>query len=439
MSSAYVWTCPQCGRSVPRRLADCRCGFHQDVVPEPPPAVAAPVPPVAPPAVETRRNNTVLIAAALVGVAIVASAGMVSLVWLKSRTTPVVALAPAGASQPEASTAPEAQPLAEFAEILKVADKAPAPPSIEELVTQSLPAVVKVETQDGSGSAFFVSKDLLVSNAHVVGRSTSVILRLRNGITRPATVERVNDVVDLAILKAQIVDHDQIFLSLGVPADVQVGNEVIAIGSPLGLQNTVTRGIVSGTRDVVDPYMNTRVSLIQTDAAINPGNSGGPLIDRRGHVIGVNTLKLGGRAEAIGFAVSIHYARPLLGPEFKVKSDDQQRRENAQRSYDDSIRRLAVFADNYEEKWKNFRSLCFAGEKLEEPPVHEWFVLAGGDQSLVKDAPICRSWKPVFYTVSKSVREGLAEFAKKAADAGVPPEKMLQIRRQYNMVYPAWE
>ena len=431
MSSVHSWTCPQCGRIVPRRVADCRCGYHQEA-----PAVAAAPPAPAPAPASAQKNNTIIIAAAFVAVAIIAAAGLVSVSWLKAQPA---ASAPVAATATPAPAPVAAEPLPDLAAFLKVSDKEPATASIEELVTQSLPAVVKVETEDGSGSAFFVSKDLLLSNAHVVRDAKTVIIRLKNGITRPATVERVNAVVDLAVLKAQIVDHDQIFLQLGTPSDVNIGNEVIAIGSPLGLQNTVTRGIVSSTRDIVDPYMNTRVQLLQTDAAINPGNSGGPLIDRRGRVIGVNTLKLGGRAEAIGFAVSIHYARSLLGPEFKLKTDEQQKRESALRSYDYSVRRLAIFADNYEARWKDFRSTCFAGEKPEDPPVHEWFVLAGGDQSLVKILPMCTSWKPVFYSISKEVRDALGEYAKKAAEAGVEAEKMLAIRRQYNMVYPDWE
>ena len=439
MSNAFTWTCPQCGRSVPRKVADCRCGFHQDVLPEPPVA-AAPVPPPVPAAVpEARRNNTVLIAAALVAVAIVASAGIVSFAWLTGKSAPAAA-APAPAAAPvTTAAAPPAEVMPTLDNFDKVSDKEAPLPSMEELVKQTLPAVVKVETHDGAGSGFFVSKELLVTNAHVVGNAASVVIRLRGGITRPATVEDVNQVTDLAVLKAQIVDHDQVFLPLGNPAEVQTGAEVIAIGSPLGLQNTVTRGIVSGHRNVTDPYMNTSVTLFQTDAAINPGNSGGPLIDRRGRVIGVNTLKLGGRAEAIGFAVSVHYARSILGPAFKMKTDEQQKRESALRKYDYSVRRLAIFADNYEPKWKEFRSTCFAGPKPEDVPPHEWFVLASGDQGLVEKRPMCTSWGPVFFSVSKQVREGLERYAVAAAEAGVEPEKMRAIRRQYNMFYPPWE
>src|SRR4029453_12487322 len=94
--------------------------------------------------------------------------------------------------------------------------------------------------------------------------------------------------MDLAVLKLDIADFDQVILPLADPNEVTIGADVVAIGSPLGFANTVTRGIVSGKRT------RNNIDLVQTDAAINPGNSGGPLLDRWGRVLGVNTMKLGG-------------------------------------------------------------------------------------------------------------------------------------------------
>lgn len=180
------------------------------------------------------------------------------------------------------------------------------PLTIEEIVTRTIPAVVTVETRRGHGSGFFVAPDTLLTNAHVVHDYSTVVLRPGGGSPVFARVVIAARDVDLAVLRLDRAAERQVWLPLGSPSDVQLGAEVIAIGSPLGLQNTVTRGIVSGIRTVKD------VNVLQTDAAINPGNSGGPLIDRYGRVIGVTTLKLGGSAEAIGFAVSIQYARVLL-------------------------------------------------------------------------------------------------------------------------------
>ena len=177
---------------------------------------------------------------------------------------------------------------------------------IEEIVTRTIPAVVTVDTRRGHGSGFFVAPDTLLTNAHVVHDYSTVVLRPSGGSPVFARVVTAARDVDLAVLRLDRAPERQVWLPLGSPSDVQLGAEVIAIGSPLGLQNTVTRGIVSGIRTVKD------VNVLQTDAAINPGSSGGPLIDRYGRVIGVTTLKLGGSAEAIGFAVSIQYARVLL-------------------------------------------------------------------------------------------------------------------------------
>jgi serine protease Do len=89
---------------------------------------------------------------------------------------------------------------------------------------------------------------------------------------------------------------------------VEVGQDVIAIGSPLGLEGTVTRGIVSGLRSL------GKIPLVQIDAAINPGNSGGPLLDASGQVIGVNTLKLRpSTAESLGFAIGVDHVKALFG------------------------------------------------------------------------------------------------------------------------------
>src|SRR5262249_28205020 len=100
---------------------------------------------------------------------------------------------------------------------------------------------------------------------------------------------------------------DQPTLAMGSSARARAGREVLALGSPLGLQNTVTRGIVSAVRQVGG------LTLVQTDAAINPGNSGGPLIDRRGQVVGITTLGMRSAvAQGLSFAIAIDHARLLL-------------------------------------------------------------------------------------------------------------------------------
>ena len=178
--------------------------------------------------------------------------------------------------------------------------------STEEVVTRAMPAVVSVETSDGVGSGFFVAPDTVVTNYRVVNANTAVLLR-RGDFTRTAKVEKASPELDLAILRPDVVEWDQIVLSLVPSADVHIGSDVVAIGSALSSVNNVTNAVVSGLSE------RNGVRLIQIDADINSANRGGPLLDRYGRVVGVNTVKLVVGSEGKAFAVSIDYARRMLG------------------------------------------------------------------------------------------------------------------------------
>lgn len=304
MAEQFVWMCPQCGRAVPKRLALCRCG-HARASHAEEPAPPEPAPSVAPAA--TVRTNPVLVAFAA-GMSVAIAGTVAGVLLLSARASqrdgqPVRVATPSRTARVSEAPFPFGAPAREP---LEAPSTPGAPLTIEEIVTRTIPAVVTVETRRGHGSGFFVSPDTLLTNAHVVHDFSTVVLRPGGGDPVFARVLTSARDVDLAVLRLDRPAPGQVWLPLGSPPGVQLGAEVIAIGSPLGLQNTVTRGIVSGMRTV------RNVKLLQTDAAINPGNSGGPLIDRYGRVIGVTTLKLGGSAEAIGFAVSIEYARVLL-------------------------------------------------------------------------------------------------------------------------------
>jgi putative serine protease PepD len=173
---------------------------------------------------------------------------------------------------------------------------APLSRSIEEIVTMAEPAVALVEAAAGRGTGFFIGPDSLLTNVHVIEGSSFVKVKLTDGTVLGGRVDRTLPNVDLALLKTDRPHPQRYALQLGSIDNVRQGQEVVAIGAPLGLQSTVTRGIVSAIRNMGG------VILIQTDAAINPGNSGGPLIDRSGRVIGVNTLRMGGQAQSLGFA-----------------------------------------------------------------------------------------------------------------------------------------
>jgi len=165
---------------------------------------------------------------------------------------------------------------------------------------------VSLTTDAGQGSGFFVDDNLIVTNYHVVGDSVSIEVKLYDGETLQASVTRFSEDHDLALIRLNRRLHDHPTLELAPVEGVKVGQEVFAVGSPMGvLESSVTRGIVSAIRP-----MET-VTLVQTDAAINPGNSGGPLINRQGRVIGIATMKIAD-GDNLGFAVAADHATALM-------------------------------------------------------------------------------------------------------------------------------
>ena len=176
---------------------------------------------------------------------------------------------------------------------------------------------IEIETEDavfggGAGTGFIISPDgQVVTNAHVVEDAVTIKVMLFDGTVKSAELVQKDPSRDLAVLK---IEGDNLPAArLGNSADVEVGDEVLAIGNALGLGDTptVTTGIVSALDRQLLLGGNRLTNLIQTDAAINPGNSGGPLVNANGEVIGVNTA-IAGNAEGIGFAISIDHARPVI-------------------------------------------------------------------------------------------------------------------------------
>ena len=165
-----------------------------------------------------------------------------------------------------------------------------------------------------SGSGFVAcAEGWVVTNAHVVAgfRSHPVEIRFGDGTVRAARVLAFDQGRDLSVLEP-VGGAPVPPLSLAGPDDVRVGQTVLAYGSPFGLDGTLTQGIVSARRSL--PGVSRVENLIQTDAPINPGNSGGPLVNSRGHVIGVNTAILSrtGGSQGIGFAVPVGEVRALI-------------------------------------------------------------------------------------------------------------------------------
>ena len=165
----------------------------------------------------------------------------------------------------------------------------------------------RFETVVGSGVVIEPSGQVL-TNAHVVDGAASLSVTLDSGTRVPARVLGLDPVLDVALLRLEVASPLPA-AKLGDSAALRVGAEVVAIGNPIGLEQTMTRGIVSGLNRVL-PGISEQ-PMIQTDAPINPGNSGGPLVDRCGTVIGINTF-ISEDAQAIGFAVPINAAKAIL-------------------------------------------------------------------------------------------------------------------------------
>jgi S1-C subfamily serine protease len=193
------------------------------------------------------------------------------------------------------------------------------PPNNEplaDMVARLLPSVVQIEAGGAVGSGFVAADGgLILTASHVVGQSDTVTLRLQDGTSVSGAVVAVDKSIDTAVIRAdQSAAGNLKPLALGALADVQVGEMTIAIGSPFGLSQTVTTGIVSALGRTVPTPMGELHDLIQTDAAINSGNSGGPLIDGEGRAIGINTAiaSASGGSDGVGFAVPIDQARQIL-------------------------------------------------------------------------------------------------------------------------------
>ncbi len=187
-----------------------------------------------------------------------------------------------------------------------VATAGAAGEGIPAVVERVAPSVVTVLTKSGLGSGVVWSSDgIVVTDNHVVAGSTTLDVAFADGRHSPARVQATDPVTDLAILKVDRTGLPAATFQKGLP---RVGELAIALGSPLGFENTVTAGIVSGLQRAI-PGSGTQtqslVDLIQTDAAISPGNSGGALVNAKGEVIGINEAYLppSTGAVSIGFAI----------------------------------------------------------------------------------------------------------------------------------------
>jgi Do/DeqQ family serine protease len=184
-------------------------------------------------------------------------------------------------------------------------------PFFRQFFGSEVPLPPSSRVQQGTGSGFIIqSSGLILTNAHVVDGVSTVKVTLKDGRELQGRVLGADTVTDVAVVKIEASNLPTVIL--GNSEGLRPGEWAIAIGNPLGLDNTVTVGIISATgrssSQVGVP--DKRVGFIQTDAAINPGNSGGPLLNQRGEVIGMNTAIIGG-AQGLGFAIPINTAQRI--------------------------------------------------------------------------------------------------------------------------------
>jgi len=247
----------------------------------------------------------------------------------------LMGLLPLGCDRrPVASTpAPTATPL------VLVATPTPLPPEalpmvdVEEQIVTSVydrvsPSVVHITSRtevfdffrgivprEGTGSGFVWDREgHIVTNHHVIEGAQEVVIILADGTEAPARLVGADAYNDLAVLKIEVPAEKLTPVELGDSSTLRVGQRVIAIGNPFGLDRTLTTGVISALGRVIQTDAGPLGEAIQTDAAINPGNSGGPLLDSRGKVIGVNTAirSPSGGSVGIGFAVPVNTVKRVV-------------------------------------------------------------------------------------------------------------------------------
>ena len=197
--------------------------------------------------------------------------------------------------------------------------------AVIDAVSRVAPAVVTIEVigggllgGSGTGSGFIFDADgWILTNRHVIENAQTLTVVTNEGREYPAEVYGTDTLTDLAIIKIDAANLP--VAEIGTSADLEPGQVAIAIGNPLGYENSVTTGVVSGlgrhiqATDAARSNPENLSNLIQTDAAINPGNSGGPLVNSAGQVIGVNTaVSTSDEGRGIGFAIPIDVAIPIL-------------------------------------------------------------------------------------------------------------------------------
>ncbi len=456
----YSWSCPSCGRRVPTRFEECRCGFKKQDLPP----VAVEEAPVAPASSGRGPSAAViLVLGAALGIGVVVYIVQSHKSQPATPASAVVAgtVAPEphqDASQPAVEQATETFVAPITGSIVPTRPPREVPESvlpnvgsgsIEDVVSAALPAVASIDTGTARGTGFFVRPDLVITNNHVIEGQNSVTLQA-GGHKYSARVMNASPSVDLALLQVFNPNPQQPTLRMGTAQTARAGEEVIAIGYALGaLSNTVTRGIVSAMRQAGG------VTMIQTDAAINPGNSGGPLLDKNGLVIGINSMTVARQVgEGLGFAIAIDHAIALLNGRTVTSgttplaalsqatggpSDSERARARGEQEYEQVVQAAARNADGIDNNWQRNAKLCIAssGNSGDRP----WFGLYAPDgiKMARSDLYDCSTWIDSMKSAALDIKAHLDEAGESARRDGVYPGTLRQIRQKYRMNWTGWD
>ena len=292
--AAPAWTAPTWTAAGP--LAD----------PIAPPPATRPTPPV------RRSVGPGFVLAAVIGAAALSSGGtylVVNATTARQLASPAPVVTPAVANPAPANGNGNAN--GSIVDIAKAVS-----PAVVTIVADGVTETDPTTGQSGTGTAtgsgvIFDANGLILTNHHVVaGDPSKLTVNLKDGRSFDATIYGIDTLTDLAIVKIDATGLPT--APIGDSSTIQVGQQAIAIGSPLGtFTDSVTSGIISAVGRSIPVDTGQLNNLIQTDTAINPGNSGGPLLDPSGKVIGINTAGAS-QSQGIGFAIPIDIARPLL-------------------------------------------------------------------------------------------------------------------------------
>jgi hypothetical protein len=301
---------------------------------------------------------------------------------------------------------------------------------------------------DRLGSGFFIGPARIATNYHVVGERGNIKVKLDNGSTARARRIYKAESHDLAILELLNNDIEHAVVSMGTVNELVRGEEVVAIGSPFGLTNTVTRGIVSAIRTIQG------ITLVQTDAAVNPGSSGGPLIDRQGRVIGINTVKLytDSSGESMALAVAVDhledlsrgetYLRPLPVGWLTLEKlpSDMNREERTHHELVVKLEALSIRSNQVDKLFFRYQEQCGSCPSYQDDGGRPWFTIWDDFfQIPYPENDECHDLYRQIIGQAETLGREIWSVEKEARRNGVDTKDRRFLRRHFGLDWTGWE